>query len=156
VPNTDDSGTILAKIGRAVRSLVELQVITAVGEFEITIDDEGRPAFRGGRVTSAEVLFTRINLAEGDITSYVHPSFLAGEKAELRQYHDEQVHKAAEIMDRNVRVFTELAKAFVLNLQDVIRKADERQVDATTLVEGAGEERRTDGPTGVVARGGGA
>jgi len=120
----DDAATILQKIGKAARSIVELEVITAVGDFPMSLDDQGRPVFRPGEVANTDLLVTRIDLAQGDITNYIDPSFLAGDRAPLREFHERQVAQAQAIMDRNVRVFTDLAKAFGQRLEDVIKKAD--------------------------------
>lgn len=136
--NDDDAGTILQKIGRAVRSVVELEVITVVGSFPISIDEDGRPRFTEGEVADAELLVTRIDLADGDIVSYVDPVFLSDEKkAVLREFHTEQVAAATAIMDRNVRVFTELAKAFGLRLDDVVRRADGERAGPAAVAEPA-------------------
>ena len=120
----DDAASILRKIGKAARSLVELEVITAVGDFPVSLDTDGRLTFRSEEIANTDLLVTRIDLAQGDITNYIDPSFLTGERAPLREFHERQVTQATAIMDRNVRVFTDLARAFGQRLEDVIKKAD--------------------------------
>lgn len=122
--HADDATSILQKIGKAARSLVELEVITAVGDFPVSLDTDGRLTFQSGQIANTDLLVTRIDLAQGDITNYIDPSFLTGDRAPLREFHERQVAQATAIMDRNVRVFTELARAFGQRLEDVIKKAD--------------------------------
>lgn len=100
-------------LGRAVRSAINLRVITVVGDVTIagTIESPTVTA-----PTSGPALVTNINLLGGDILTCISPQIANGDLAELKAFHDGVVAKSEEMVERNVRLLKDLIAAGFENI----------------------------------------
>jgi hypothetical protein len=95
-------------LGRAVRSAINLRVITVVGDVTLTGTIES-PTVTAP--TSGPAVVTNINLLGGDIITAISPQIANGDLAELKAFHDGVVAKAEEMVERNVRLLKDLISA---------------------------------------------
>lgn len=113
-------------LGRAVRSAVNLRIVTIVGDAAISGSVEA-PEVTVPRTGAAAV--TNINLLEGDIVTCLSPALATGDLAEVRDFHDGMVGKAEGIVERNVRLVRELITAGFETFGDIA----ERRPGATPI-----------------------
>ena len=107
--DTTASSSLWDKLLRSIESTVHLRVVTYVGEIEVGGKlDKPEIAFPSG--AQPKTLTTAINLAQGDITTTIHPDFLSPDAQVLRDYHQHQVGQANAIVERNVKLVIELAQ----------------------------------------------
>jgi hypothetical protein len=76
----------------AVRSAVQLQIVTRVGDGD------------------QNAIATSINLVQGDITNTVPDKFWAPDQQIVRDFHQAQVEQAKAIVERNLRMIAEVGK----------------------------------------------
>lgn len=105
------------KLLRGVASAVELRIVTIVSE--VTVDGD----FAAPKVTipsgTHDAIATSISLASGDITSVVPERFWAPDRQVIRDYHQHQVDKGHEIVERNIRLIGEVGSALAKALGDL-------------------------------------
>jgi hypothetical protein len=97
-------------LGRAVRSAINLRVVSMVGT--PTIDGELEALqvkFGAGAVQ--QVAVTNINLLEGDIVTCTSEAIAKGELPEIKALHDSMVAKADGIVQRNVQLIRDMIQA---------------------------------------------
>jgi hypothetical protein len=111
--NADDAEDVPRKLWekllRGISSAVELRVITIVSDLPITGE------FRRPEVTlrpnTSNAIATSINLIEGDITSAAPESMWSPDRAVIREFHQAQIDRGGEIVERNIRLVSELGSA---------------------------------------------
>lgn len=101
-------------LGRAVRSAINLRVITVVGDVTISGSIETPTV---AAPTTGPAVVTNINLVEGDIITCISPAIANGDLAELKTFHDGVVAKAEEMVERNVRLLKDLISAGFENIK---------------------------------------
>ena len=95
--------------------MVEVRVVTAVGNVEVTLTQEEPNGpiktgiDTGGKVTDA--LVTIFDLVDGDVTNVIAPALRDDEA--LRAYHSAQVEKSMKVLPDNVRALVDLGKAII-------------------------------------------
>jgi hypothetical protein len=106
-PEPKSQHELLGIITKAVAEVVNLKVITVVSPVSIggTLENP-TVAFDQGQKVSA--IATCINLLEGDITTAIDPAYANNINDPVRQYHEDQVKEAKEIVDRNLRLVADL------------------------------------------------
>ena len=94
---------LIKTIKDSLENLVTLEIVTAVGR--PAVDDDGKP-----QVDYAKdlVMFSRINLIDGDITNILDSSFVNGEHQDLRTFHEDQVNEGQQIIRDNLAALKEL------------------------------------------------
>jgi hypothetical protein len=95
------------KLLDAVRSAVELQIVTQVGDVAVsgTLDK-----YEITFAPNGNAIATSINLVQGDITSVVPEKFWAPDQQVVRDFHQAQVEQAKSIVERNLRLIAEFGK----------------------------------------------
>jgi hypothetical protein len=97
--------------------MVEVRVVTAVGNAEVTLtQEEPNGPVKTGIVTGeqkqlTDALVTIFDLVDGDVTNVIAPSLR--DDAELRAFHSDQVEKSMKVLPDNVRALVELGKAII-------------------------------------------
>jgi len=91
-------------------ALVTLNVVTAVGAATVDISNDGakttnKIALVGG---SNKVIWTAIDLVQGDITTVIDPEFQGDAGKELRDFHKSRETQGLEIMRGNISALKEL------------------------------------------------
>jgi hypothetical protein len=89
----------VTKLQTALEKLVTLEIVTAVGAVSANSDKLD---------PQAKTMRTRINLAEGDITTEIDPAFLTGDYTTLREFHAARENQATEIIKANVDMLERL------------------------------------------------
>ncbi len=97
------------KLLRGVSSAVELRVVTIVSDVPVS-GDFRRPELSIQPNTS-NAIATSINLVEGDITSAAPESMWSPDRAVVRDFHQGQVERGSAIVERNIRLVSELGSA---------------------------------------------
>lgn len=103
--------TLLTAVQKLVNLEIETRVIAPLGDAEPKMTPEGKLDYEA--LPLANVVRTRINLLEGDITTWCPASLFTDDAvgAALRAHHDAQVQKAREIIELNIRTLVDAAKA---------------------------------------------
>jgi hypothetical protein len=118
---TTTKNDVWDKLLRGVQSAVELRVITVVGGVKLG-GKLAAPEVEFGDATSkgnSDAIVTSINLVQGDITNIVPDQFWAPDKEVIRQYHEQQVSNGHEIVNRNLRLISEVGEALIRTLSDL-------------------------------------
>jgi len=97
------------KLLKGISSAVELRIVTIVGDLPLT-GDFCRPEVTIQPNTSNAIV-TSINLIEGDITSAAPESMWSPDRAVVREFHQAQIDRGGEIVERNIRLVSELGSA---------------------------------------------
>jgi len=102
---------LLEKINHIVTELTRLDVVTVVGAVALTVDSDSNIKFALPNDTAARAIITRVNLVSGDIQNVIHPDFVAGDLASMRDFHSAQVTQGHEVIVNNIKALRELALA---------------------------------------------
>ncbi|NQZ05566.1 MAG: hypothetical protein HRT35_00255 [Algicola sp.] len=95
----------LDDLASKAEQIVNLQIKTIIGE--ATFD----PNDKSGKYTlsdNAQIMYTSINLLDGDITSIVPESFLSDKLSNMRQYHQSREAMGRQIIKDNIECLKEL------------------------------------------------
>jgi hypothetical protein len=112
VPKKDYLLKLTTKILEAVDDLITLRIITAVGLPKID-GEKGKPEIDFAK---ANVISTKINLLQGDITTLFDPVFVTGGYQCLREFHAAREKEGSEIVQKNI--------AAIRSLIDLIRELE--------------------------------
>ena len=106
-PSPSRSDELLGIITKAVAEVVNLKIITVVSPVAIggTLENPTVTFDQGQKVGA---IATCINLLEGDITTAIDPAYGNNADDPVRQYHEDQVKEAKEIVDRNLKLVADL------------------------------------------------
>ena len=100
--------SLAERIGRSVDDLLHLQVTTIVGTVQVS-ELPRASELRLGEIDNPRVMYSRIGLLDGDITTIIDERFLPeGGIEELRVFHQQRVEEGGEIVERNIRALKEL------------------------------------------------
>lgn len=101
----------IRKLENCLNQLVTLNIVTAVGAAKVDIKSDEA----GGAATkievgdgSTKVIWTAINLAQGDITTVIDPEFQGESGKELREFHKSRETQGLEIIRGNISALKEL------------------------------------------------
>lgn len=100
---------LLEKINHIVTELTRLDVVTVVGAASVTVDSESNIKFNLPNDTTPRAMITRVNLVSGDVQNVIHPDFVAGDLASMRDFHTAQVTQGHEVIVNNIKALRELA-----------------------------------------------
>ena len=106
-PEPKSQHELLGIITKAISEVVNLKVITVVSPVSIggTLEN---PTLTFDQGQKAGAIATCINLLDGDITTAIDPAYANNAEDPVRQYHEDQVKEAKEIVDRNLRTIADL------------------------------------------------
>lgn len=105
-PEPKSQRELLGIITKAAAEVVNLKIITIVSPVSLggTLEN---PTVAFDQSQKVGAIATCINLLDGDITTAIDPAY--GNPADpVRQYHEEQVKEAKEIVDRNLKLVADL------------------------------------------------
>jgi hypothetical protein len=106
-PEPRSQHELLGIITNAIAEVVNLKVITVVSPVSIGGTLE-KPTVAFDQSQKVGAIATCINLLEGDITTAIDPTYGNNAEDPVRQYHEEQVKEAKEIVDRNLKMVADL------------------------------------------------
>lgn len=119
----------LDKVHSKIEDLATLKIKTVVGS--CTVDgDEVEPNFTG-----AQIIYSKVDLVDGDITTVIDESFLTAERESLKDFHMERERQGRDIIRANIQTLGSLISLFKTVKAD-IDKRDGNQGGGTTT-EGA-------------------
>jgi len=95
--------------------LVTLNIITAVGDVDVTAKEL---TIKPG----AKVLWTAIDMLQGDIKTSIHPDFAGETGKELREFHASREQEGHAIIRNNIEALEKLAK-----LIESLRKSEAKK-----------------------------
>ncbi len=99
----------LSSIKNGIGDLLHLQVLTVVGDFELTTNQGGNFDLDFASVQAGKKMFTRIGLVDGDISTAMSDDFVTNEAySDLRSFHQDTVAQGNEIVRNNVQALKEL------------------------------------------------
>lgn len=98
---------LLGIITKAISEVVNLKIITVVSPVSIGGTLE-KPSVAFDQSQKVGAIATCINLLEGDITTAIDPVYGNNADDPVRQYHEDQVKEAKEIVDRNLKMVADL------------------------------------------------
>ena len=104
-PKSQDE--LLGIITKALSEVVNLKIITVVAPVSIggTLEN---PTVAFDQNQKVGAIATCINLLDGDITTAIDPAYGNNADDPVRQYHEDQVKEAKEIVDRNLKLVADL------------------------------------------------
>lgn len=120
-----DNTDILKRLERAAANLTTLEVITRVGPVDVTLHggkdpDVSIPSANGA---TAPVLYTRIDILDGDIFNNLDSSFVDGPNKELKAFHAEAVKAGREMVDQRLDFIARLAQELGTSLKQLLLKS---------------------------------
>lgn len=115
-PGADDHG-IRDKLRRMFDELVEVKVITVVGNVSVTLPgtEGGRSTLDTGQAPLSDAIVTIFNLVDGDVTNVIAPA-LKDDQA-MRAFHATQVEKSMAVLPQNIAAMVDFAKALINDLK---------------------------------------
>lgn len=113
--------SIITRLQRAVDNLVELRIVTAIGNVKLGGGNQPDPDIDYAR--NPEVILTKIDLVQGDIVTVFNPGLMAPEFETLRAFHAGREAQGLEIVRKNIETVLELLKAARAGLLQVPQQA---------------------------------
>ncbi|MBN2429804.1 MAG: hypothetical protein JXK94_15825 [Deltaproteobacteria bacterium] len=105
-------GQLADKVIGALKAVEQLQIVTAVGK--VTVSKAFEPENRKIDIApDHKAMVTVIHLAQGDVINGMDEAFAPGQDDALREFHERQVKLGNEIIDRNLKLLTDMAKEIV-------------------------------------------
>ena len=105
--------SFLDELQQKAENIATLKIITAVGDAQPDADNPGsyKPA------DDAKVLYSSINLLDGDMTSIIPEAFLEAPMSSIRQYHQTREDNGRQIIKDNIDCLIKLV-SLVKNSSD--------------------------------------
>lgn len=113
-----------ATLIQAAENFVHLQIVTLVGEVDISGDiKHPQITFPDIASSSDQVIVTNINLVDSDITTVIPPKYENDIDGPIMKYHADQVAQANESMDKKLKLIQSL-------ITDIVPKFTSSQPDS--------------------------
>ena len=94
-----------------VNDVLHLRIVTAVGEFSVSKEDDQWKIDPATRDNSA--ILTDINIVQGDVVNLI-PKEFAAESSPVRDFHSAQVEKAENIVRANIAALKGMLEVLVM------------------------------------------
>lgn len=101
------------KLVKALNAVVKLKVVTFVGPVEVSGSLDALKVDMPITKPGEDAIVTSIDLVQGDIVNVVPGRFWTPEQVAVREFHQQQVGEAKEIVDRNVKLILAAGKSLV-------------------------------------------
>lgn len=102
--------SIPAKLLRVFDGLIEVKVVTVVGNVTVDIsNDDGHTSTAVNTTTPTDALVTIFNLIDGDVTNVIAPALK--DDASIRAFHTAQVEKSLQVLPGNLEALVKLGKS---------------------------------------------
>jgi hypothetical protein len=98
----------IMKVEKALEELVTLKIVTAVGEMEVDVNEGRRASVTA--LSKSKVIWTSIDLLQGDILTVIHPDYEGEAGKELREFHKARETQGIAIIKENVAALRDLVK----------------------------------------------
>ena len=111
-PSGDNDDSFLQTLKKAAENLINLKIVTVVGDVELSGDIQHPQVqfTKGGTDTEQIVIVTNINLIDSDITTAIPTKYENQVEGTIMKYHKEQVTQANATMDQKVKLIESLIK----------------------------------------------
>ena len=111
--NQSDERGIKEKLVRMFDELVQIKVITVVGNVTVTLPGEkgSRPAVDTDHAPLNDAIVTIFNLVDGDVTNVVAPA-LKDDQA-MQEFHATQVEKSMAVLPSNIAALVAFGKELI-------------------------------------------
>jgi len=108
-----DERGIKDKLVRMFDELVQIKVVTVIGNVTVTLPGErgGRPAVDTERAPLNDAIVTIFNLVDGDVTNVIAPA-LKDDQA-VRDFHSTQVEKSMAVLPSNIAALVAFGKELI-------------------------------------------
>jgi hypothetical protein len=117
------TNAFIAKVEHALEELVTLNIVTAVGEAQI--ESSGTPSRKITMSGKSKVIWTSIDLLQGDITTVIHPELQGDAGKDLREFHKGRELQGIAIIKENIAALRDIMKL----LQEAYESRDQRPKD---------------------------
>lgn len=116
--------SFLATLMRAAENLVHLQIVTVVGDVELSgTVDHPQINFADNTSGPENVIVTNINLVDSDITTVIPAKYENEIDGPIMKYHADQVTQANQSMDKKLQLIQSL-------ITDIVPKFKSSQSNA--------------------------
>ena len=123
------TSNLISDIREALEKLKTLEIITAVGDVDLSDAPAGRlPLLRDG--TAAATIVTRIDLLQGDIQTVFSPEIVTGDYQSLRDFHAQREEQGHQIVLDNIKALKALIS---LAMSPELREKSEQDEPAYSL-----------------------
>ena len=112
--NNTAEPSLFDQIRAKLNDLTTLEIKTIVGDH--SVDANGKVNIDTSE--SADVIFTKIDLLDGDITSGFNPKFLQEPYSSVKAYHAEREKEGKDIIRKNIETLEALLK-LVVNVESM-------------------------------------
>ena len=102
---------IIGNVQKAAENFVNLKITTVVGTFDVTgsgTDISVQP--RGGE---QKVMFTQLDIIQGDIVNYIDTEFAQKDDHPMRKFHADQVNSAQSTVERTVKSVHKMVETLI-------------------------------------------
>lgn len=103
-----DQESIFDRIHTALANLAALEIVTAVGPVSGRIKENDTIRPDPGSLSNCKMMYTKIDLLQGDITTCIPEEFITGDYQELREFHQAREQQGHEIIKGNIAALREL------------------------------------------------
>jgi hypothetical protein len=112
-PSSEGAEGFLEKVQDLLADLLEVKVVTIVGNLPVTITTDGDSTTTSleSKQVIDQAIVTIVKLTDGDVTTVIAPDLLAN--AELRSLHATQVAESLEVLPRHLKELVEVAKSLL-------------------------------------------
>lgn len=109
VASPERAQSFLATLLQAAESLVHLQIVTVVGDVELSGNvDHPQIKFPNNTSGPENAIVTNINLVDGDITTVIPAKYENDIDGPIMKYHADQVTQANQSMDKKLQLIQSL------------------------------------------------
>ncbi len=110
---------LMDRIKKSLKNLITLEIITTVGQVELTINEDNEISVTGIKDSKdCKSIWTTINLLEGDISTVYDPEYVTGQYHALRDFHKAREDQGHQIIKDNIAALKELYKLVSGELKD--------------------------------------
>jgi hypothetical protein len=106
------TSTFVKRIEKALEELVTLNIVTVIGTAKIdaALTEAGWDRSKITLAADSKVIWTSIDLVQGDVTTVIHPELQGDAGRELRAFHHDRETQGLAIIHQNVAALQGLVK----------------------------------------------